>query len=344
MPIEPAFVDPTSGGGGAASVGSQNRVASVLRAESAAIAELADRLGQPSLAAEVDQAVLTLADCQGRAVVCGLGKSGLIAQKIAATLCSTGTSATFLHAADAFHGDFGVINPDDVLIVLSSSGETREVVELVPSMRRIGATVIALAPQRSTLGEKSHLVLPIDVAETADPLALAPMAQSTAMLAVGDALAAAVHERKGFSVERFAELHPGGALGKRLLCKVDELMHTGEALPIVPPDTRVRDALVTMSTKRLGALFVTDAERGQLLGVLTDGDLRRLMQRAGNPLDERVDAAMTRGPKTIAADALAIDAAQQMQSAGITVLPVVDDNSRPTGALHLHDLIAAGLS
>ncbi len=304
--------------------------------EARALDTLAARLGE-----EFSRAVDILEACEGKVVVSGLGKSGLVCRKIAATLASTGTPALFLHAADGLHGDVGMLARGDVLLAASYSGST-EVVALVAPARRLAIPVVAICGNlESALARAADVVLDVSVAEEACPLGLAPTASTTATLALGDALAIALLERRGFSKEDFGTLHPGGALGRRLK-RVDELMHVGAELPLVSEEASMRDALREMSAKRLGLTGVTDA-RGALVGIITDGDLRRAIEARGDLLRFRAGEIMTRGPKTIPAGAAAESALALMEQHAITSLFIVDPDGRPAGVLHMHDLLRAGV-
>ncbi|MHB1045752.1 MAG: KpsF/GutQ family sugar-phosphate isomerase [Thermoanaerobaculia bacterium] len=305
----------------------------VLEIEAAAIRSLAD-----SLDGAFDTAVALLHGTSGRVVVTGIGKSGIVGQKIAATLASTGTPAFFLHPAEAIHGDLGMILAGDVVLALSHSGETEEVVALLPHVRRRGAKLVALTGRRaSTLGREADAVVEAAIREEACPLNLAPTASTAAQLAMGDALAMALSVEKGFRPEDFAALHPGGKLGKRFL-RVSDLMHAGGDVPLVPLDAPMKDVVYEMSKKRLGITGVVDAE-GRLAGVVSDGDLRRLLEREGEKAWSADAAfAMNRTPKTIAAKSFATEALRLMEEKKITSLFIVDDDGRPGGIVHLHDL------
>lgn len=312
--------------------------ARVLRIEGEAVAALAERLdGRFARAVELLQA------CRGRVVLSGMGKSGYIAQKIAATFSSTGTPALFLHPAEGVHGDLGMIVRGDVLVAISKSGETGELVSILPHIKRFNVPVISLVgnPQ-STLARESDVALDVSVKEEACALNPAPTASTTAALAMGDALAVALLEQRGFREEDFALLHPGGSIGRRLLLRVRDLMHTGKALPLVRDDATMREAILEISGKRLGVTAVVDAA-GLLTGIITDGDLRRALQKFPDLLRRRVADCMTRNPKTIAADELAARAVQVMEQYSITSLLVVGEDTRPEGVLHLHDLLKAGV-
>ena len=305
---------------------------SVLETEARAILGLVPQLG-----ASFDRALDLLHDCTGHVIVTGMGKSGIIAAKVAATLRSTGTASNFLHPAEALHGDLGVVQGNDVVVALSYSGETEELVRLLEAIRRIGARLISLtgSPQ-STLGQASDVTLSCHVAEEACPMNLAPSASTTAMLALGDALALALSQRKGFREEQFANLHPGGRLGKRLM-RVESLMCSGEAIPKVAADTRMPDVIHEMSSKRLGMTCVVD-QRGRLSGIVTDGDLRRHMTPGSNLLDQQAGDVMTESPVTIARSVLAVEALRTMEEKKITALVVVDAAGLVEGVIHLHDL------
>jgi len=313
--------------------------ASLVRMEAAALEALAARL-EGSMSADFDRAVDLVLHCgaaNGRVVVTGMGKSGIIAQKIAATLSSTGSPALFLHPAEAVHGDVGVLMPGDLVIALSASGETEEILRLLATLKRKGDALIAFCCNpRSTLARASDVVLDCGVEREACGLNLAPTASTTAMLALGDALAIAVSLRKGFRAEDFAELHPGGKLGKRL-AKVRDLMHTGDQVPVVAPHTPMSDVIYEMSSKKLG--MATVQKDGQLRGVISDGDLRRLLEREGGAaLGKTAGEAMNEQPKTIAADELAAKALSILEECKITSLIVVDATQRVEGVVHLHDL------
>ena len=291
----------------------------------------------PQINGAFHQALDVLQDCRGRVVVTGMGKSGIIAHKIAATFSSTGTPSVFLHAAEAIHGDLGVVQPDDVVVALSYSGETEELVRLLEAIRRIGAKLVALTGHpHSTLGQAADVTLSCHVAEEACPMNLAPSASTTASLALGDALALALSQRKGFREDQFADLHPGGRLGKRLM-RVDALMHAGAAVPVVHPDTPMPDVIHVMSDKRLGMTCVADGD-GRLVGIVTDGDLRRHMTPGSNLLDQHAADVMTTGPVTIRGTMLAVEALRILEERKITSIVVVDADRRVVGVVHLHDL------
>ena len=304
----------------------------VLRTEAAAILGLVDRID-----ATFDRAVQLLYECDGRVIVTGMGKSGLICRKIAATLSSTGTSAWFLHPAEAIHGDLGAIRENDVVIALSHSGETDELIRLLESIRRIGARLIALTGDpASTLARAADVTLNCGITEEACPMNLVPTASTTAALAMGDALAMTLLVRKGFREEQFASLHPGGKIGRRLMT-VEQVMHPGDAAPIVGVSAAMPEVFHEMSSKRLGMTCVVEAD-GRLAGIFTDGDLRRLMARVSNVLALSAGDVMTRNPITIVRDLLAVEALKVMETHKITSVVVVDKDLSVQGVVHLHDL------
>jgi arabinose-5-phosphate isomerase len=309
----------------------------VLATEAEAIRALQARLGAPFLAA-----ARTLLDCRGRVVVIGIGKSGHIARKLAATLASTGTPAFFVHAAEASHGDLGMITVDDVVLLLSNSGETDELVSLLPHLKRQGAQLIALTGNEQSslaLGADVHLDASVDA--EACPLGLAPTASTTAALALGDALALALLDARGFSVEDFARAHPGGSLGRRLLTHVRDVMRSGSAVPTVPIEATLAAAVVEMSGKGMGMTAVVDGA-GRVAGIFTDGDLRRCVARVTDFGAARVADLMTKTPRMIGPERLAVDCVELMETPPkVTQLLVVDAEQRLVGALHLHDLFRA---
>ena len=304
----------------------------MIEIEAAAVRSLADGLDDG-----FDRAVAAMKSTAGRVVVTGIGKSGIVGQKIAATLASTGTAAFFLHPSEAIHGDLGMILKGDVVLALSHSGETEEVVAVIPHVKRRGAMLVALTGRRdSTLANGADVVVAVQIREEACPNNLAPTASTTAQLVMGDALAMALSVEKGFQPEDFAALHPGGKLGKRFL-KVGGLMHAGDDVPLVASTAPMKDVVYEMSRKRFGITGVTAG--GVLVGVVSDGDLRRLLERDGPKImsDTAADA-MSRNPKTIGKDAWAAEALRVMEERKITSLFVVDAGGRPEGILHLHDL------
>ncbi len=305
----------------------------VLRIEAEALTELLQRLD-----ANFERAVELLFGCKGRVVIIGMGKSGLIGRKIAATLSSTGTPSAFLHPAEALHGDLGMLMRDDVVMAVSYGGETEEIVALLETVKRLGLRMIALTGNtKSTIAAASDVALDVSVKEEACSLNLAPTASTTAAMAMGDALAVSLLERRGFSPGDFAALHPGGRLGKKLL-RVESLMHSGDAMPRVPASAKMPDVIYEISKKGLGMTTVVDAE-GRLAGILTDGDLRRLMQQRGAAtLELVVGDCMNRAPQTLSPSELAGSALRIMEDRHITSVIVVDAAKEPVGVVHLHDL------
>ena len=303
----------------------------VLQTEAAAILALVDRLDE-----RFERAVRLLLDCRGRVIVTGMGKSGIICRKIAATLASTGTPAFFLHPAEAIHGDLGVMQADDVVVALSYSGETEELLRLLEAIKRLGATLVAITgDERSTLARAADVALDCRVSEEACPLNLVPTASTTAALALGDALAMCVLVAKGFRQEDFANLHPGGKLGKRLM-RAEQLMHAGDLAPIVTTTTPMADVIYEMNRKGLGMTCVVEDDR--LVGIITDGDLRRHMTGGRNIQDRSAAEVMTRSPITVRTDTLAAEALHILEQRKITSVVVADEGQHVLGVLHLHDL------
>ncbi len=310
----------------------------VIETEMAAIASLHDRIND-----DFARACRFLLNCQGRAVVIGMGKSGHIGGKIAATLASTGTPAFFVHPGEASHGDLGMITAEDVVLALSNSGETDEIVALLPVIKRLGVPLIAMTGKsQSTLAQSADVNIDISVAKEACPLGLAPTASTTAALAMGDAIAIALLEAREFSAEDFALSHPGGTLGRRLLLHVSNIMHTGDEMPVVQENTLLREALVEMTQKGLGTTAVVDHD-GRVTGVFTDGDLRRTLDAEIDVHKSPISEVMTRDCKTVRAECLAVEALTLMEDHKINALLVVDDEQRLTGVLNMHDLLRAGV-
>ena len=313
----------------------------VLKMEAEAILELVPRInGQFTAAVEMILA------CPGRTVITGMGKSGIIGRKMAATLASTGTPSFYLHPAEGIHGDLGMVTADDVVIALSNSGETGEVLHILPSLRRIGAKVIAMVGNpNSSLGKNADVVLDVGVSKEACPLGLAPTSSTTAALAFGDALAVALLSKRKFTADQFAVFHPGGSLGRILLMTVADVMHTGDENPLVKGDMKVQDALFVITDKGLGAVSVVDNDN-KMIGVLTDGDIRRGLSQGFSFLTMPVTELMTKAPKTITQDKLAAEALHLMESnkpRPITVLPVIDAERHVIGLLHMTDLVRQGV-
>ncbi len=313
-----------------------------LKIEAEAILSMMDRMNE-----SFGQAVEAIYDCKGRVVVTGMGKSGIIARKIASTFSSTGTPALFFHPAEGIHGDLGMIVKGDLALALSNSGETEELSVILPLIKRQGNILIAMTGDLgSTLAKRSDIVLDVGVKKEACPLGLAPTASTTAALAMGDALAVALLNKRGFKAEDFALFHPGGTLGKKLLIKVSDVMHVGNEVPQVRGSDPMKDAIYEITSKKLGMTTVIDG-KGKFKGIITDGDLRRFLEKEigfrNDPLSKKAEDVMTRNPKTIEGDALAAKAVQIMESCSITSLVILNDSKKPIGVVHLHDLLKAGV-
>jgi arabinose-5-phosphate isomerase len=311
----------------------------VLDIERDAIADVSRRIGGSFAAAA--RAIL---ESTGAVIVCGVGKSGIIARKIAATFASTGTPAVFLHPAEAAHGDIGIVGPRDVVVAVSKSGEGGELLQIMPVFADLGVTIIAITGSpSSSLSKHADIVLDASVAREACPMDLVPTASTTAALALGDALAVAVLKEKKVDHEVFALFHPGGAIGRRLLLKVSDVMHTGDELPCVREASVIKEAIYEIANKRLGMTTVVDGS-GRLTGIITDGDLRRILMARPDVLEARVGDVMTPGPKTVGADELVVSALEKMEtirSSPITSLVIVDDDGKPEGVIHIHDCLKA---
>lgn len=310
----------------------------VIRMEAEAVAALEAKIN-----GSFQKAIDILFKCKGRVVVTGMGKSGIIARKMVATMNSTGTPSIFLHPSDAVHGDLGMVRNDDVVICISKSGDTQEIRQLLPMFKRIGVPIVSMVGNlNSHLALQSDVALDNSVKEEACPLNLAPTTSTTVTLAMGDALAVTLLEKKNFTADDFALFHPGGNLGKRLLLKIEELAITGNQTPIISLNASLNEAILEMTTKRLGATCVVDSI-GNLAGIITDGDLRRLLQKTTNVADYTAEQVMSKNPKTIRKGTLASIALQEMEQFSITQLIIVDDARKPFGVVHLHDLVRAGL-
>ncbi len=321
---------------------SENWVSSIrefMQLEAEAITLVANRLDL-SLASIIER----LLQLPGRVIFTGLGKTGCVARKAAATFCSTGTPAIFLHAGEAAHGDLGVVSADDVVVALSYSGESAEILNLMPYMQRFKIPVIALTGNPSSqLGKLADQVIDIGIPNEADDNQLAPTCSTTVALAICDALALTLARQRGFTKNQFAVFHPGGNLGRKLLITVEQIMHTDEQIPTAKPELRLRNAIVIISEKRLGVLLAIDSNR-QIIGILTDGDIRRIFQSEKNPLEQPISNYITQSPRTIGVDSLAAEALQLMQQNEISVLPVVNKLSEVVGVVHIHDLLKAGVA
>ena len=313
----------------------------VIQIEAQAVSAIADRINQ-----QFETAVNTILDSKGRLIVLGIGKSGLISQKIASTMASTGTPAHFVHPGDAFHGDLGMITKEDVVLMISNSGETPELVQIIPAIRKKEVPIIGMVGKEgSSLYNDVDIILDTSVEKEACTLDLAPTASTTATLAMGDALAVALFENRGFNAQDFAELHPGGSLGKKLLLTLDQLVHTGDDIPFVNKGTSVKDALLTISDKGLGVTGVLDSE-DKLVGIITDGDIRRGLEKGGNNIfNQTAEFLMSKDPISITSDTLAIAALELMEEHNITSLFVYSspDLSKPDGIVHIHDILKTGI-
>ena len=311
----------------------------VLRIESESVSDLMSRIDQTFV-----DVVSLLDDCPGHLVVMGIGKSGLVGQKIAATFSSIGMPAVFLHAAEASHGDLGIIGKEDIILAISNSGETEEMVKLLPVINRRKCTLVAMTGNPdSTLAKRAHYVLNIGVKEEACPENLVPTASTTATIAMGDTLAMGLLEKRGFKPDDFALNHPGGSLGRKLLVTVADLMHAGDTIPSVPDDADIYTILTEMSRKRLGTTLVVDAA-GLMLGIITDGDLRRLMESKKDITSIKAGDLMSANPKTVAKDDMATKALQIMEEFSITCIVVSEDGRQIDGMIHLHDLLRSGIA
>ena len=313
----------------------------VIQIEAQAVSAIADRINQ-----QFETAVNTILDCKGRLIVLGIGKSGLISQKIASTMASTGTPAHFVHPGDAFHGDLGMITKEDVVLMISNSGETHELVQIIPAIRKKEVPIIGMiGKEGSSLYNDVDIILDTSVEKEACTLDLAPTASTTATLAMGDALAVALFESRGFNAQDFAELHPGGSLGKKLLLTLDQLVHTGDDIPFVNKGTSVKEALLTISDKGLGVTGVLDSE-DKLVGIITDGDIRRGLEKGDNNIfNQTAEFLMSKDPISITSDTLAIAALELMEEHNITSLFVYSspDRSKPDGIVHIHDILKTGV-
>lgn len=315
-----------------------NRAKKVLKIETDALSALISRIDKNFV-----NAVEMLYNCRGRVVVTGMGKSGIIAKKIAATLSSTGTPALYLHPAEGIHGDLGMVTRDDVVIAISNSGETPEIVSLLPFLKRFGVKLIVMAgKEKSTLTKMGDVTINVGVKEEACPFNLVPTASTTAALAMGDALSVSLLEKRGFNKEKFALFHPGGSIGKKLILKVSDVMHKGKDIPVVAEDALMKDLIFAMTSKKLGITTVVNKNK-KLVGVFTDGDLRRLLENETDIFGKRAGEIMIKRPKAVAADTLAAKAVEIMERHSITALPVVDKKNNVEGIIHLHDLLKIGV-
>lgn len=315
-----------------------NKAKEVLRIEAKAIQDLIKRIDK-----NFEEAVRLILKIKGRVIVTGMGKPGFIAQKISATLASTGTPSLYLHPAEALHGDLGRVTKEDCVIAISNSGETEEIIRLLPIVKKIGARLIAMVGNiNSTLARNSDCVLDVSIKKEACPLGLAPTTSTTVMLAMGDALSVALQEKRGFKVEHFALFHPGGSLGKRLLLRVGDIMRRDNANPVVNENRLVKDVLLDITQARAGSASIV-GKKGTLKGIFTDGDLRRHLRTEGDIINKRIKEVMTKSPITVQSDMMAVDALQILQSKKVDEVPVIDKKGKPIGLLDVQDLLKAGL-
>ncbi len=316
----------------------QQEINVLLIKEANAVKALADKLDH-----NVDKALELILECKGKIVVTGMGKTGIIGRKISATFASTGTPSIFLHPAEAIHGDLGMVDDSDVVMIISNSGHTEELIEIFPYFKGKKIPVICLTGNtQSTLGTLSDAVIDIGVPKEFEPLGLVPMASTTTALAMGNALATVVLQEKKFCHDDFAMLHPGGTIGKRLLLAVHDVMHKGEANPVISENATLKEAILVMTSKGLGCVSIIN-EKGTLTGIITDGDLRRIFQNFVSPFHEKVGILMTKEPKAIKPETSGIEALEVMEKYSITMIPVVNENHEPVAMLHMHDLIRAGI-
>ncbi len=316
----------------------RNKIKELLKKEAHAVEAIAEKLDE-----NIDRALEFILNCKGKVVVTGMGKTGIIGRKISATFASTGTPSIFLHPAEAIHGDLGMVDSTDLVMMISNSGQTSELIEIFPYFKGKNIPVICLSGNlNSTLGKMSDAVIDIGVPKGFEPLGLVPMSSTTTALAMGNALATIVLQEKKFCHDDFALLHPGGIIGKRLLLAVHDVMHQGEENPIISDDATFKEAILEMTSKGLGCVSIIN-EHGTLAGIITDGDLRRIFQHFENPFHEKVHLLMTKDPKVIKPDTSGIEALEVMETYSITMIPVVDEDHKPIAMLHMHDLIRAGI-
>lgn len=314
----------------------KNIALKVIEEETKALKSLAKSINE-----DFEKAIKLILNTKGKVIITGMGKSGLVGKKIAATLASTGTPSFFLHPAEAIHGDLGMISKEDIVIAISNSGETPELLAIIPTIKRWGNKVIAITNNKSsTLAKEADIHLFLNVKKEACPLNLAPTSSSTATLALGDAIAVTLLTLKGFTKEDFAKFHPGGSLGKKLM-KVQEIMHKEDELPIVNPETPLKETVVVMSEKGFGAAIIVDKNKN-LTGIITDGDLRRFIKKGGSIDNSLTEEAMTKNPKKVEKDKYVLEVLQEMEKYNITVMPVVEKN-KPIGIVHLHDILKSGV-
>jgi len=319
-------------------VKNRNEIKELLNKEAHAVEAIAEKLDD-----NIDKALELILNCKGKIVITGMGKTGIIGRKISATFASTGTPSIFLHPAEAIHGDLGMVDDNDVVMMISNSGQTSELIEILPYFKGKNIPVICLTGNpNSSLSRMSDAVIDIGVPKELEPLGLVPMASTTTALAMGNALATIVLQEKKFCQDDFALLHPGGTIGKCLLLAVSDVMHQGEENPIISENATFKEAILEMTSKGLGCVSIIN-EKGLLTGIITDGDLRRIFQHSESPFHEKVHLLMTKNPKAIKPDTSGIEALEVMETYSITMIPVVDEDHKPIAMLHMHDLIRAGI-
>ncbi len=313
-------------------------IIAILEKEARAILEISEKVDE-----NINKAIDVIYNCKGKIVVTGIGKTGIIARKISATFASTGTPSIYLHPAEGIHGDLGMVDHNDVILMISNSGETQELIDMIPYFKKHENKIICLTSNfESTLAKVSDVTLNIGVSKDYEPLGLVPMASTTTALAMGNALSTVILRKKNFKEEDYAILHPGGIIGKKLLLKVNDVMHSGEENPVIDENHNLREAILIMTSKGLGCVSIVD-NLGKLIGIITDGDLRRILQKYGNPLELEVKQLMTKKPKFVTPKTLGINALELMEKHAITMIPVVNDKNEPIAMLHMHDLIKAGI-
>jgi arabinose-5-phosphate isomerase len=316
----------------------RKEIIEILKKESKAILKASEKVDE-----NIDKAIDLIYNCSGKIVVTGMGKTGIIARKISATFASTGTPSIYLHPAEGIHGDLGMVSRNDVIMMVSNSGETQELIAIIPYFKSRKNKIICLSGNpKSTLAKFSDVTINIGVPKDCEPLGLVPMASTTTALAMGNALATVILRKKDFKIEDYALFHPGGAIGKRLLLQVKDVMHSGDENPVIEENHRLKEAILIMTSKGLGCVSIVDS-KGKLIGIITDGDLRRILQRYENPLKLKVNKLMTRNPKSGTPETLGVNALELMEKYAITMLPIVDESNKPIAMLHMHDLIKAGI-
>ena len=316
----------------------RDEIIEILKKEARAILEISEKVDE-----SITRVVDLIYNCSGKIVVTGIGKTGIIARKISATFASTGTPSIYLHPAEGIHGDLGMVDSDDVIIIISNSGETSELIDIIPYFKKHNNPIICLTGNpESTLAKVSDVTVNIGVPKEYEPLGMVPMASITTALSMGNALATVILRKRNFKIEDYALFHPGGTIGKILLLQVKDVMHSGDENPIIQDNHDLKEAILVMTSKGLGCVSIID-NQGKLIGIITDGDLRRILQKYENPLKSKINSLMTKNPKCITPITMGINALKLMEKYEITMLPVVDENYYPVAMLHMHDLIKAGI-